>query len=110
VRHGAETVPALLEGGITMNETAWIVAEIIVGLAVLVVVIGAVSVVATRLLVKRSPADIARERYARGELTREQYHQMRQDFGITSVAENGFRAPQANDRDLGAVPGSRRIK
>ena len=69
-----------------MNETFWIVGEIIVGIAVL----GVLSAVVTAVMVpfldhvskRHGPAEILEERYARGELTREQFQRMRQDLGI----------------------------
>lgn len=66
-----------------MSETAIIIGEVIVGLAFLTVVGGLVSVGVTRLLAKPPTAlEILDVRYARGELTREQYQQMRADVGV----------------------------
>jgi uncharacterized membrane protein len=74
-----------------MNETFWIIGEIIVGIAILGLLSAVVTAVMVPLLNKFSKhagaAEILGERYARGELTREQYLQMRQDLGIGSDAE-----------------------
>jgi uncharacterized membrane protein len=87
-----------------MSETFWIIGEIIVGIALL----GLLSAVITAVLVpllnkegKRSGAtEILGERFARGELTREQYDQMRQDLGISANPEDGLHTPQEDGRKV----------
>jgi uncharacterized membrane protein len=94
-----------------MSETFWIIGEIIIGIALL----GLLSAVVTAVMVPRlnkldkhvGPAAILGERYARGELTREQYAQMRQDLGIGVGVGEGLSAPTVDARDLGAFPGKR---
>jgi Short C-terminal domain len=90
---------APLEGDTTMSDAVVIVAEIIVGLTLLTVVGGAMAVFVPRLQGKTSPADILRERYARGELTREQYEQVRQDLALPSMFGEVLQAPQPNGRE-----------
>ena len=69
-----------------MNETFWIIGEIIVGIAILGLGSAVVTAVMAPFLDKRTKrpatAAILGERYARGELTREQYLQMRHDLEI----------------------------
>ncbi len=73
-----------------MNEMALVVAEIIVGIALLGVLAAVVTAVMVPRLSRITPADrptpesILAERYARGELTREQLAQMRQDLGLSA--------------------------
>jgi hypothetical protein len=65
-----------------MSDTYWIIAEISVGIGFLGVGSALVTVVVSRWLEKPRPAaEILAERYARGELTPEQYRQMRTDLG-----------------------------
>jgi uncharacterized membrane protein len=97
--------------GTTMSETFWIIGEIIVGIAFLGVLSAVVTLIMTRLLSKPpGAAEILGERYARGELTREQYERMRQDTGIGPVAGEGLRAGTADGRDAGVALGSRQVK
>jgi uncharacterized membrane protein len=74
-----------------MNETFWIIGEIIVGIAILGLGSAVVTAVMAPFLDKRTKrpatAAILGERYARGELSRAQYVQMREDLGID--ADNG---------------------
>ena len=77
-----------------MSDVVVIVAEIIVGLALLTVIGAAVGIVVNRLTAKRSPMEILQERYVRGELTREQYAQLRQDLAGIGVLADGTEAPQ----------------
>jgi len=93
-----------------MNETALIIGEIILGIAFL----GAVSAVITLLMVRKLPrgrsraAEILDERYARGELSSEQYQQMRREVGIRADAEESLTFPSANGVDVVGAPSSRR--
>ena len=84
-----------------MSGTSWIVAEVFVGIVLLMIVGGLLGVFVPRMLGESpsSPDDILNRRYARGELTREQYLQMRQDLGIpagTGVARQ-TQEPAATD-------------
>lgn len=65
-----------------MSDVVIVVAEIIVGIAFLTVVGGLVAVLVSRLQVKPSPADVLEERYARGELTHDQFEQSRRDLAF----------------------------
>ncbi len=65
-----------------MTQTTWIIAEIFAGIALLTLLTAFV----TRWFgptAKRGPAEILQERYARGELSRNEYRQMADDLGIT---------------------------
>jgi len=95
----------------TMSETAWIIGEIIVGIALLGLLSAVVTVIMVRLLSPASPAaEILQQRYARGDLTREQYEQMRQDLGISALSGDSFPALQSNGREAEVVPGSPRAR
>lgn len=61
-----------------MSETVLIIAEIIVGIALLGVLSAVITVIVVRMLPagRSRAAEILDERYARGELTRDQYDQM----------------------------------
>src|SRR6516225_7466776 len=70
-----------------MSDLAFFVGAIIAAIAFLAALGGVIAVVIVRLLVKSAPPEeILRQRYARGELTREQYEQIRRDLGIVSAA------------------------
>ena len=70
-----------------MSGTSLIVAEVFVGIMLLMVVGGALGVIVPRMLGESASADeLLRRRYARGELTREQYLQMRDDLGLPAPA------------------------
>lgn len=85
-----------------MTQTMWIIVEIFLGIGFLVV-LTAVSTLVTQRLQGRAkgPEQILQERYARGELTREQYEQMRQDLGIPAGAGEGMRARETAGRGVG---------
>lgn len=74
-----------------MSDTFWIIGEIIAGVAILGFLSAVITAVMVPLLNKVSKhvgaEQILGERYARGELTREQYLQMRQDLGIGAEAD-----------------------
>ncbi|HEX6508816.1 MAG TPA: hypothetical protein VF221_14405 [Chloroflexota bacterium] len=93
-----------------MSDIVVIVAEIIIGLALLTVVGAAVGVVVNRMTVKRPPIEMLQERYIRGELTRDQYVQMRQDLAATRTFGEGLRAPQPNGREAEVAFGSEKTK
>ncbi|HUY98842.1 MAG TPA: SHOCT domain-containing protein [Thermomicrobiaceae bacterium] len=84
-----------------MSGTSWIVAEVFVGIVLLMIVGGLLGVFVPRMLGESpsSPDEILNRRYARGELTREQYLQMRQDLGIPAGAgvARQTREPAATD-------------
>jgi uncharacterized membrane protein len=64
-----------------MNETFWIIAEVFVGAGVLGLLSAVITAIMVPLLSKYPETEeILRKRYARGELTREQYAQIRQDL------------------------------
>jgi hypothetical protein len=98
----------------SMSETFWIMAEITVGIAflgILSAVITAIMVPLLNKLDKRSRAmEILAERYAQGELTREQYTQMRQDLGMGAADEARQSIEPADGRDTELVIGSRQSK
>jgi len=81
-----------------MSEIAWIVAEIIVGIALLGILSAVITAVMVPWLARVGtprPAraeEILAERYARGELTRDQYLHMRQDLGRPADAGAELRA------------------
>lgn len=88
-----------------MTQTTWIIAEIFAGIALLMVLIA----ILTRMFPstdKRGPAEILKERYARGELSRAEYHQMAEDLGIAMPQVNEPRTPPP-DEGVGASPTSR---
>lgn len=88
-----------------MSETAFIVGEIIAGIGILGVLAAIVTVVMTRVLAKAPAAmEILDERYARGELTRNQYRQMRQDLETT--ASRPLEAPDGAVRTRFGPPAS----
>lgn len=89
-----------------MSDVVVVVGEIIIGLALLTVVGGAVAVVTTRLLGKASPQEILRERYARGELTREQYEQAQRDIAVPVGLDEGFQRTQLDGRDTEVIASS----
>jgi Short C-terminal domain len=94
-----------------MSETAVIIGEIIVGIALLSVLTMLLTVWASRLLGKGSAAGkILRERYARGELTREQFEQMRQDLGTTTLTGDSLSVSMPNGRHVGVGRGSRETR
>jgi uncharacterized membrane protein len=85
-----------------MSDTFWIIGEIIVGIALLTILGSAIAVVLPRLTPEASgrSSAILDRRYARGELTREQYLQMREDM----VGQDAYRVPQPNGHDLRTPP------
>lgn len=96
--------------GLIVNDTFWIIGEIIVGIAILGVLSAVITVIMTRQLSKsRSATEILGERYARGELTREQYQQMGQDLGMSASLPESLRTGSPNGLDL-AASGSRSEK
>lgn len=90
-----------------MSETGWIIAEIFIGIAFLTLL----TAVLTRLMgegsKKRRPAEILDERYARGELTHEQYVQMRQDLDLSAISEDGLGTARAESRGTRTLSGTR---
>ena len=96
-----------------MNDTFWIVGEIIVGIAVL----GVLSAVVTAVMVpfldhvskRHGAAEILAERYAKGEVTREQYEHMRQDLGIGLTVPEAPRAGSMDEREVVGA-GSRQLR
>lgn len=77
-----------------MSETTWIIAEIFAGLALLTVLGAAVG----RWLSppsRRNPTEILNERYARGELSNNEYRQMAENLGIA--------VPHGNDQPVRPV-------
>jgi hypothetical protein len=92
-----------------MSETFWIIAEIIAGIAILGIVSAAITAVMVPLLSKRpSSIEILGERYARGELTREQYMQMCRDLGMGVADEEGILMGIAPGREADSAPASRK--
>ena len=90
-----------------MSEAALIVAEVILGIALLVVLVAVVSVAATRRLSKGNEAtEILRQRYARGEISREQFQRMSHDLEFSPLAGNGHRPSSARDRGADIRPGT----
>lgn len=70
-----------------MNEVAWLIAEIIVGIAFLGVLAAVVTAVMVPRLARLGTPHWAAEtaldeRYARGEVTRDEYAQIRRDLGL----------------------------
>ncbi len=80
-----------------MTQTTWIIAEIFGGIALLTLL----TAFLTRWFGppgRRGPAEILKERYARGEITRVEYRQMAEDLGIPMrVSEE---ADLSSDRDI----------
>jgi hypothetical protein len=78
-----------------MNGIALIAGMIIAGIALLAVLGTVIAVVIVRLLVKGSPPEeVLRQRYAKGETTRDQYEQMRQDLETNATGSaSDLRAP-----------------
>ena len=76
-----------------MHGTPLIILEIFAGIAFLTVLGAAIGVVMGRMFGTEPPGgkpeSILRQRYARGELTREQYQQMRWDLGLGSEPSPG---------------------
>jgi uncharacterized membrane protein len=69
-----------------MNETFWIIAEIIAGIGILGLLSAVITAVMVPFLSKSTGAkEILGQRYARGEVTRDQYLQMRDDLGIDRI-------------------------
>lgn len=95
----------------TVNDTFWIIGEIIVGIALLGLLSAAVTAVMVPLLSKTEKrsgaAEILAGRYARGELTREQYAQMREDLGIGTPIGASFGPEGSNGRETIVGPGAR---
>ena len=92
-----------------MSDTFWIVGEIIVGIAILGLLSAVITLIMTRLLSKPpAAAEVLSERYARGELKREQYLQMRQDLGISADAAEALRPAPLAGREAGAGADSHR--
>ena len=88
-----------------MHGTPLIILEIFAGIAFLTVLGAAIGVVMGRMFGTEPPGgkpeSILRQRYARGELTREQYQQMRWDLGLGSEPVPGpVDGPQAPRRDV----------
>lgn len=87
-----------------MSDAALIIAEIIAGIAVLGLLSAVITYVMVRLLSPTPPAvEILQQRYARGELTREQYMQMQQDLGLTTVAAGLNGTAESDGRDAVVV-------
>jgi len=92
-----------------VNNTFWIIAEIIIGIAFLGLLSAVVTVIMTRLLGKSSGAnDILDERYARGELNRDEYMRMRRDIEFGTSASNGSDARPADGQEVGSAARSHR--
>lgn len=83
-----------------MSELEFIIAEVIIGIGLLGLLSAVVTAVMVPLLNRQSRvAEILRERYAKGDLSREQYEQMRRDLATVAPSAGGFVAPRANDRE-----------
>ena len=81
-----------------MTQTTWIIAEIFAGITILILLTAFV----TRWFGppgQRDPADILKERYARGEISRVEYQQMANDLGI-SIHQATDRPPRLDDREI----------
>ena len=91
--------------GITMSGTEWIIAEVFVGLGFLVLLTAIVSRLMGDNSKRQGPAEILDWRYAQGELTHEQYQQMRQDLGLT-ISRDGFGASPAESRNTRTLSGT----
>jgi len=86
-----------------MSETEFIIAEVIVGIGLLGLLSAVITAVMVPLLSRQSRAvEIVRERYAKGDLSREQYEQMRQDLTIAAPSADAFVAPTADGREPAA--------
>lgn len=84
-----------------MTQTTWIIAEIFAGIALLTVLTAFV----TRWFGppnKRGPAEILKERYARGELSRAEYQQMANDLGIAIPRSDERQPPVSPEQGFGA--------
>lgn len=88
-----------------MSGTEWIIAEVFVGLGFLVLLTAVVSRLMGESPKRQGPAEILDWRYAQGELTHEQYQQMRQDLGLT-ISRDGFGASQLESRDMRTLSGT----
>ncbi len=76
-----------------MNETFWIVAEIIVGIGILGLLSAVITAIMVPLLSKTNgPADLLAQRYAKGDLTRDEYLLARRDLGLDLPPLDGQRA------------------
>lgn len=95
-----------------MSETTFVIGEIIVGIAFLGVISAVITVIMVRLLPRgRSrAAEILDERYARGDLTPDQYAQMRRNIAIPVGVEETPPVPYVNGAAVDTVRagGSRR--
>jgi hypothetical protein len=91
--------------GANMSDTFWIVGEIIVGIALLTVLGSAIAVALPRLIPETggNATDILDRRYARGELTREQYLHMREDV----IGPTMPQASPHNGHAIGTPPAAR---
>ncbi len=89
-----------------MTQTTWIITEVFAGIAMLTILTAFV----TRWFAppaKRGPAEILKERYARGEISRAEYHEMAQDLGVEM--HYGGEVP-STPRDPGSGPTSTRSR
>jgi uncharacterized membrane protein len=69
--------------GEAMSETFWIIAEITAGIGILGIVSAVITAIMVPFLNKQAgPWETLKARYARGELSREQFEKMRQDMGL----------------------------
>ena len=91
-----------------MNDTVLIVGEIILGIALLTALTAVLTVWATRMTTKRSALEILHERYARGELSHEQYELVRRDVELDSVSSAEPRPPLVAGLGPGTAGGTRR--
>jgi|ThiBio_1000_plan_1041568.scaffolds.fasta_scaffold30332_2 hypothetical protein len=93
-----------------MNETGWIVVEIFLGIGFLMIL----GVLVARLTgdnsKQRGPAEMLDWRYVNGELTHEQYEQMRQDLGLMPRTGERITASQKEHRDMTALSGMHQAK
>jgi uncharacterized membrane protein len=79
-----------------MNETFWIIAEVFVGVGLLGLLSAVITAIMVPLLSKYpGTEEILRKRYARGELTREQYDQIRQDLTNNTASDARMGPPVA---------------
>lgn len=83
-----------------MGGTAWIVVEVFLGIGFLMLM----GVLVARLTgdnsKQRGPAEMLDWRYAQGELTREQYQQMRQDLGLVPRSGERITTSQKEPREM----------
>ena len=95
-----------------MTETTFVVGEIVIGIAFLGVVSAVITVIMVRLLPRGRPraVEILDERYARGELTPDQYAQLRRDISIRAGVGEIAPVPTLNGAtaDTVGATGSRR--